>query len=310
MAARLVKVFHVRLNIRDVAVSGPHPLAAFNREVGAPRILREQKAAMQKPAPAPVPPRATTPDDSSVAVLRDPEAGPQERGPAPLPPRAAPSDDSSVVVLRDDDMVAEDRGREQRLQTDAGLNGAPAKPRKRRSHPDERLSIRDIALTMAAVIVVSLAATAFLPSILLGDIVDPPAPVAATPPPVEPAPIEQAGVAAPAAAVAPAAQPPAPAPRATASSDAKSAAQTTPALRAAIPPEKQAGGRIAATGRNDLTAAEKAAVSRGLSELKSTAALTTPRRPAATRPALTDEEKAAIERGLRELEKDAGQAKQ
>jgi hypothetical protein len=309
MAARLVKVFHVRLNVRDVAVSGPHPLAAYNREVGAPRVLREQKAGLQKPAPAPLPPRAATSDDSTVAALRALTAGPQEHRQGPLPPRAAASDDSSIVVLRDDEMVAEDRGREQRLQTDAGLNGLLAKPRERRSHPDERLSIRDIALTMAAVIVVSLAATAFLPSLLLGDIVDPPPPLAAAPPPVEPPPIEQAGVAEP-AAVAPAVQPPAPAPRATASSDSKSAAQTTPALRAAIPPEKQAGGRVTATGRNDLTAAEKAAVARGLSELKSTAALTTPRRPAATRPALSDEEKAAIERGLRELEKDAGQAKQ
>ncbi len=309
MAARLVKVFHVRLNVRDVAVSGPHPLAAYNREVGAPRVLREQKAGLQKPAPAPVLPRAAASDDSTVAALRALTAGPQEHRRAPLPPRAAASDDSSIVVLRDDEMVAEDRGLEQRLQADAGLNGLLAKPRKHRSHPDERLSIRDIALTMAAVIVVSLAATAFLPSILLGDIVDPPPTVAATPPPVEPAPIEQAGVAEP-AAVAPAAQPPAPAPRATALSDSKAAAQTAPALRAAIPPEKQAGGRVAATGRNNLTAAEKAAVSRGLSELKSTAALAAPRRSAPPRSTLTDEEKAAIERGLRELEKDAGQAKQ
>jgi hypothetical protein len=65
----------------------------------------------------------------------------------------------------------------------------------------------------------------------------------------------------------------------------------------------------AATSRTALTAAEKAAVARGLKELEIAAANKTPPRSALNRFALTEEEKASVERGLQELEK-AERAKQ
>jgi hypothetical protein len=82
------------------------------------------------------------------------------------------------------------------------------------------------------------------------------------------------------------------------------------------PSEPQAAGRAkeaealvsgaakgAAASRTVLTAAEQAAVDRGLKELEKTAAIRARPRPAPNRFALTEAEKASVERGLRELEK-------
>jgi len=288
----LARIFLDRPNLREAA-DGPYPLPALNRNAGTPRVLRDHKA------------------------------GAEVHGHAPLPPRRENSDDSSVPVLRDDRMVVEDRGREQRVQADAGLNESPAKPRNRRRKSDESLSVGTIAATMAGVIVVGFALTALLPSILTRDGVDSTATAVAPPASVEPFQTEQFGAIQPVPGPDPAQQP-APVQPAPVSNDSTSVAKTAPVLKTgSVPSEKQAGGRVtgaevlvpnagkgAATGRTDLTAAEKAAVARGLKELKNTAAINAPRRSATTRSALTEEEKAAVERGLRELEKAAGQAKQ
>lgn len=219
MAARLVKVFHVRLNLQDGAASGPHPLAAFNKDAGAPRVrdpkagaeaqgqlplpprpaksddssvavVRDDKARPEAQGRASVPPRAAKSDDSSVSVVRDDRARAEAKGPASDPPRAAKSDDSSIAVLRDEKLAVEDRKREENVQPIL-LDEPRAKWRKRDSEPDEPLSIRAIAVTMAAVIVVGFAFTLSLPSILTrggaettATITPPPSPV--QPPPVQP----------------------------------------------------------------------------------------------------------------------------
>jgi hypothetical protein len=66
----------------------------------------------------------------------------------------------------------------------------------------------------------------------------------------------------------------------------------------------------AVVSRPVLTAAERAAVARGIQELENPFGINAPRLLAPRRPVLTDEEKAAVARGLRELEKGVGQAKQ
>jgi hypothetical protein len=232
------------------------------------------------------------------------------------------------MVLRDDMMVVGDREREPLVQADAGSNGPPAKPRTRRRRSDESLSVGTIAVTMAAVIIVGFGFTAFLPSILKRDgvgstatLTTPPAPVQ-PPPPVQPTQSEQFGATPPFRDPG-LAQLPAPVPSDLdlhpESYKAWSLTNLAPALRTGIvPSEKQAGGGATggalvpgagkAAGRTALTAAEKAAVDRGLQELETKAAINAPARPTSTRFALTDEEKAAVERGLRELEKAAGQA--
>ncbi len=266
MAARLVKVFHVRLNLGEVAETGPHPLAALNRAVGAARVLHDQR------------------------VLRDQKPRAQEPAHAPIPPRTEISGDSAVMVRRDEKIVVDDRNRDAHVQPIL-LDKPPAKWGKRQSEQDEPLSVRDIAVTLAAVIVVSFGFTALLPSILTRDGVE--STVVATAPPVQPPPIEPVGTVQPAGnagSAQPAAAPVSNAPNAV--------ANTAPALRTGIvPPGKQAGGRATAVSGTDLKGAEK------------TAAVAAPRRPAPARPALTDDERAAIERGLRELEKTAEQAK-
>ena len=327
MAAHLAKVFHVRLKLQEGATNGPHPFAAFNKDAGTPRVVRDEKTSADEPGPAPAFATSQLPP-SPVGLRRTSREG------TPEPPRAKTADDSSVLVLRDDQMAGEDRGSEPPRQTDSGLSEWAAKPRKRQSNPDETLSIGTIALTMAAVIVVGVAFTALLPSILTRDAVETAATVITTTSPQPP--IEQFGAVQPAPAPAPlpaAAPLPAPAvlapaPNATASAAkaaaapaplpapalpapapnaSASAAKTAPALRASVPPERPVVAN--ATGGINMTAAEKAAVARGLAELQNTVAVNAPR-PAPARPGLTAEEKAAVERGLRELEKEAGPAKQ
>jgi hypothetical protein len=288
MAARLAKVFHVRLNLGDGAMNGPHPFAALNRDAATPQVVPDQKADADKPA------------------LANP----------PVPPRAKTSDDSSVLVLRDDPMAGEDRGSEQPGQTDSGLSEWVAKPRKRRSDSAESLSVGTIAAIMAAVIVVGFAFTAILPSILTRPGVDSTVSVVTAPQPVTPPQVEQFGAVQPAPDLAPPAPlptPVAPAP-APASNAAKSVATPPPALRpTSVPPARQAeaagvsAGKGPATGRIRLTAAEQAAVTRGLQELENKAAVTPPARPASPGFALTADEQAAVERGLQELAKAPGQ---
>jgi len=112
---------------------------------------------------------------------------------------------------------------------------------------------------------------------------------------------------------------PAPAPPARVSNDPTSRARTAPVLdKTGSVASAQAGGRVtgaevlipdAERRRTALTAAEKAAVDRGLKELEITATNNPPLRPALNGFALTEAEKASVERGLRELEK-AERAKQ
>jgi len=282
MAARLVKVFHVRLNLGNEAANEPHPLAALTR---------------------------------GADTLRYHKASAEEHGQASLRPRAETSDDSSVRVLRE--MVAEDRGREPPVQTDIESNSSPAKSRSRRGKSDESLSVVTIAVTMAAVITIGFAFTALLPSILTRGVVESATALVTSPAVTQPAQPEPV-VAIPPAPAPRAVEPPANAPPAPLPNTAESVAKAAPALRGSGAPEKQVAGRATegalvpdagkAAGRSALTAAEKGAVDRGLQELENKAAINAPPRPASTRFALTEEEKAAVERGLRELEKAAGQA--
>jgi hypothetical protein len=134
-----------------------------------------------------------------------------------------------------------------------------------------------------------------------------------------PTPAPARAAAAPAAPAPAVAAAPAPGP---ASKDAPSVVANVPALRGSAPAQpqvdrgatQQALVRDAKTaGRTTLTAAEMAAVNRGLQELEKAAPakaptrVVAPTRTAATRPALTDEEKAAIERGLKALEQEKAQ---
>jgi hypothetical protein len=190
----------------------------------------------------------------------------------------------------------------------------------------ERLETGTIIRIAAAVIVVGLGSTAILPSILTRNpvasstvtLTTPPAPAPAAPAQTEQA-VSTQPVTAPRPESPPAVAPPVPAP---AAKETTTVAKAPPVLRGSNTPDAQSEARAAtqvaapnagkADGGLTLTAAEKAAVTRGLQELEKQAAVTTPAPPrprASARPQLTDEEKAAIERGLRELEK-AEQAKQ
>jgi hypothetical protein len=231
--------------------------------------------------------------------------------------------------------VIEDLEREHQFRTAVGLM---AKARNR-AHADETLDTRTIIRIAAAVIVLGLGSTALLPSILTRDPVESTVTLTTSPAIAEPAQPKQVGAAQPApepradplpaaapaapavaapvaaaAAVAPpaAAATPVPAPP---SNEATSVAKAPPILRGSNTPDLKSEPRATtqSAGKADggiaLTAAEKAAVTRGLQALEKRAAVTAPRRTASTRPQLTAEEKAAVERGLRELEKTAGQAK-
>ena len=304
----------------------------------AARLVRPLYARLQLPdgrRRTPAPPVAPNRDAPTPSILRDPHMGAGRQAPAPLP-RAEDSDDRSIKVLRDDRMVVEEREREPLVQADTGTKASPAKPRKRRRDPDESLSDRTIVAIATAVVAMGFMFAVFLPSILTRPSADftrtrsgapavrqlkieplsttqraqvaapPPAPTVAAPPPAP---------AAPAPAV--------PAPAASVSNSA-SVAKSAPVAskEASAPTAKQAGnrargaqalvpadGKAATTSRGALTAAEKAAVDRGLKELQKGTVTKAPPRPASNRFALTAEEQAAVERGLRELEKSAQQAK-
>jgi hypothetical protein len=400
MAARLVKVFHVRLNLGDAPVKEPHPLAALNRDAGASRVSPDRKTGADvrghllfppqteellasRPQAAPESgagasrvsshrktgadvrghvlfppqteellasrPQAPESDAGTTRVPRDHDAHADAHEYAPPPPQAEDSDDGSIRVHRDDRMAVEDE-LAPLFQTDIGqADSAPdepsAKPRRRRRESDESLSIRTIALTMAAVIAVGFGFTALLPSMFTRPAVDSTTVITTSPPLPRPAPVqpEQVVTVPPAPAPSPvqpqaappapspvqpqAAAPPAPAlnpvreqaaaPPAPAPSNTKAVARAAPVVteRASGSEEKQVAPRElrdslipgTATGRITLTAAEKEAVERGLQALKNSATASAPPRPAAARFALTDAEKEAVERGLRELDKAPGQ---
>jgi hypothetical protein len=201
-------------------------------------------------------------------------------------------------------MAVEGRIREQLIQTDFGLKAKP-----------HRLYKAIIAIT-AAVIVIAFGYTALLPSMFTRSGVDPTL-TGTLPAPIHPTQIE------PFADLEPVPVPEqltAPAPPAPVSNDSTSVAKTAPVLDQPgnVPSAQQAGGRVrgaevivsgaakgAAANRTALTAAEQAAVARGLKELEKTAAIDAQPRPAPNRFALTEAEKASVERGLRELEKAA-----
>jgi len=262
-------------------------------------------------------PPLKSPDDGSIKSLRDDNTGTDERRDAPFSPPPKNSEDGPAKVLRHDKIVLEDLEREHQFR--AAL-ASSVEAGNRLVHRQERLETGTIVRIAAAVIVVGLGFTALLPSILTRSPVEPAATLTTSPAVAEPARTEQVGAAQPApeplpdplpAAAPAAAVPPVPAPP---SNDAMSVAKAPPVLRGSNTPDVQGEARATtqSAGKADggiaLTAAEKAAVTRGLQELEKRAAVTPPRRTASARPQLTAEEQAAVERGLRELEKTAGQA--
>jgi hypothetical protein len=322
------------------------PLESSNTE--PIKVVRDGKAGTDEYAQAPLPRRTETSDDRAIRVLRDDNAGTDEYARAAVPPRTETSADTSIDVLRNDATVDEERREPSLSPPSKSSDEAPAEVTRdekiviedlerehqfraalassvqagnRLKHQHERLETGTIIRIAAAVIVVGLGSTALLPSILTRNPVGPTVTLTTSSAPAEPAQTEQVGGAQPVREPRPelpAAAPPVPAPP---SKNATSVATAPPVLRGSNTPEVQGEARPTAqfavpdAGKTDgglaLTAAEKAAVTRGLQELEKQAAVTTPPPPrprAPGRPQLTDEEKAAIERGLRELEKTAGQA--
>jgi hypothetical protein len=288
------------------------PMSAGSAPIQA---VRDDKAGTDEYADPPLPQHTELSDDGSSGALHDDKSVSEERRAPSLSPTQENAEDGATEAPRNDKIVIEDLEREHQFRMAVGLM---AKARTR-VDADERLDTKTIIRLASAVIVVGLGFTALLPSILTRDpaqatltLTTPPAPA-----PTAPAQPEQASVAQPAAA--PPASPPQPVQAAPTPNDVASNAKSTPALRGSSAPAAQGEARATTqllgpnTGNDGgltLTAAEKAAVTRGLQELEKRAAVTPPPRPRApARPPLTDEEKAAIERGLRELEKTAGQGK-
>jgi hypothetical protein len=174
------------------------------------------------------------------------------------------------------------------------------------------VSNKAIIAIAAVVIGIGFGVTALLPYVLTRPVVDP-ALTGSSPAPIQIEPFaDMEPVSAPGLARLPAPVPPAPVPN-----DSTSLTKAAPALgtTGGVPTAQQAGGRAkeaealvpaakgTAASRTVLTAAEQAAVDRGLKELEKTAAIRARPRPAPNRFALTEAEKASVERGLRELEK-------
>ena len=266
------------------------------------------QAGTEEYARAPLPPHTNPSDNGSISIQRDDEAVTEEPSEPPLSPSPTSSEDGAAEVLRNAKIVIEELEREPRH--------AYRPPRSRRDPDDEHISTGTIIRIAVAVIVLGLGFTALLPSVLTRDPVQSTVTLTTSSPPAQAAPAqtEQAGATQP--VLPPPAQLPEAAPLPPAPDDVASVAKTTPALRGSSTPAAQGEDRattqvpVVNTGGLALTAAEKAAVTRGLQELEKQAAVNPPPRSRApTRPQLTDEEKAAVERGLRELEKTAGQAK-
>jgi hypothetical protein len=182
---------------------------------------------------------------------------------------------------------------------------------------DEYISTKTIIRIAAAVIILGLAFTAILPSLLTRNPVEYTAGVITPAPSAPPAEAKLPSVAQPLPGPPPAQAPEALPPEA-ASNEATSVAETAPALSDSAPTDVPADGGAReqvllpsagkAAGRTPLTAEEAEAVNRGLQALAKGAATKGPPRSAPGRLALTAEEQAAVERGLRELEK-SGPAK-
>ena len=328
MAVRLIRPLYVRYDVRTGKTEVPHPRGASTNAADAPRVRPDPENGTERgPAPLPQPPKNF--DDGSIKVLRDGRTGAKEllnplhaddikvlrddgTADAQVPP---PAENSERVaeLPRNDKIVIEELERDHKFRMATGLAKQVNSPEY---SDDEYISTKTIIRIAAAVIVLGLAFTAILPSLLTRDPAEstaalvtprPPAPPAQTEPPSEPLPEPR-----------PAQAPEAPPPEA-ASNEATSDAKTAPALRDSAPTDVPADGRATeqvllpsagkAAGRTPLTAEEAAAVNRGLEALQKSAATKAPPRSAPNRPALTAEEKAAVERGLRELEK-SGQAKQ
>jgi hypothetical protein len=384
MTVRLIRPFHVRLDVRTGKAEMSRPRAASNNGGGTPpglpdqkkssdagsikvmrddrpiveerrepsfspplkssdnepiKVVRDGKAGTDEYAHAPLPRRTETSDGSAIKVLRDHKAGTDDYARAAVPPRTETSADTVAEerrepslspppksseegpadALRNEKIVIEDLEREHQFR--AAL-ASSVEAGNRLVHRQERLETRTIVRIAAAVIVVGLGFTALLPSILTRNPVEPTVTLTTSPAVAQPVQTEQVGAAQPApeprADPLPAAAPPAAAaPRAPAlpSNDATSVAKAPPVLRGSNTPDVQGEPRATtqSAGKADgglaLTAAERAAVTRGLQELEKRAAVAEPRRAPSARPQLTAEEQAAVERGLRELEKTAGQAK-
>ena len=292
------------------------------------KVQRNDKPISEERREPSLSPLKKSPDDGFIKAPRDDNTGVGERRDARLsPPRPKNSEEGPAKVIRNDKIVVEDLEREHDFRTALATS---VEAGNRLVHRQERLETGTIVRIAAAVIVVGLGFTALLPSILTRNPVEPTVTLTTSPAVGGPAQTERVGIAQPvieprldpqpaaappAAAVA--AAPPVPAPPVPAppSNAAASVAKAPPVLRGSNTPVVQGESRAAtpsvakADGGLALTAAEKAAVTRGLQELEKRAAVTPPRPRAPARPQLTADEKAAIERGLRELEKTAGQAK-
>jgi hypothetical protein len=279
-----------------------------NSDHGSIKVARDVKADAEEHARAPLTPRAEPADDVSINVVRNDHAITEERSESSLSPPRESSEDAAAELRRNAELIIEELEREPQFARTPASN--------RRNPDDERLSTGTIVRIAAALIVLGLGFAALLPSALTRDTIEPAMTLTTSTPPelAEPAQTEHVGAVHPVLAPRPS-QPtevvePAPTP-----DDFASVVKTTPALRGSGAFEERGEGRAPeevlvpragkGAGRTPLTAAEKAAVMRGLQELEKRAAVATPRLPAPTRPRLTAEEKAAVERGLRELEKTA-----
>jgi hypothetical protein len=292
----------------------PPPLKSSNDS--SIKVRRDDEAGTDEYAGAPPPPRAETADDTSIQALRDDQTHAAELDPS-LPPREKNSD-RVTKFLNNDKIVIEELEREHKFKMALGLSKQANRPKY---SDDEYISTKTIIRIAAAVIVLGLAFTAILPSLLTRNPVESTVELVTSPSTAPPAQTEQRSVAQPIPGPRPA-QAPRAAPAAPASN--ASVAKTAPALRGSAPTDVPADDRAKeqvllpsagkAAGRTALTAAEAAAVNRGLEALQKSAATKEPPSPvtnapppraASGRPALTAEEQAAVERGLRELEKTA-----
>jgi len=287
----------------------------------------DQPVAAQRAEPLLSPPRKTS-DRGFIKVVRDDKDGAE----APLHQRTAVGGESSVEARsepsistspkssEDSDqklapntkIAIEDLEREHEFRT--ALELMTKGPRRTRT---DEIDTKAIILIAAGVIVLGVVFTSLLPAILTRDAVEPAAALVTSPAPATAEQTERTeavqAAPAPAPAQLPQAAPPPPAPSAS-----TSVAKTAPALRGSSPPEAKIEGRATeqvlvpsaskTAPRSALSAAEQAAVTRGLQELEKRPAVAAAGPRAAARPALTAEEQAAVERGLRELEK-ADQAK-
>src|SRR5688572_11317509 len=109
MTARLIRPFHVRLDVRTGKAEMARPQAASNNG-GAPRVVPDQKNGAGVRGSAPVPPSATNLDSGgSIKVQRDVATAVEERREPSLSPALKNSHDGAIKVQRNDTPVTDER---------------------------------------------------------------------------------------------------------------------------------------------------------------------------------------------------------